>query len=510
MTMSTIQPHSKGSLSTMKLVRTFGRGAAALALATASLSGCSTDKLVAVKEPSNVTDPSSFNNERGTFELYKGVLNKFREATSGRLVGGGYIVMSGLLGDELNAGKTNTATAGAFTTQTIVDGRAMNTGDAADGGYEGVWRQLHGVRLQAMNTIPALRKYGPNHPTDYTGHAYALWGMAETMLANFFCSGIPLTTVEFEGPFRYAAGSTTQEVYAHAIQLFDSSLVYARDSADVRHFAQVGKAWALLNLGRFDEAAAAAAAVPTSFVYRNFHSTVIPNSTGTVNFTWPTGTTHAVGDMGTVSDREGINGLPYRSSGDPRTLVQQMQVAQPASGNAVTFKPLRWIVDGGDTPVIMASGVEARLIEAEAALRAGSPNWLTILNALRTSGTFTTTVVSATRTDTTWAPGEGAILFTSVGTTLPGMRPLSDPGTAEARTSLLFQERASWLFLTGRRHADMRRLVRQYNRSADDVFPRGPYPAGPIGSYGSDVNAPAPASEVQYNEQYAGCFDRQA
>src|SRR5690606_40849192 len=60
--------------------------------------------------------------------------------------------------------------------------------------------------------------------------------------------------------------------------------------------------------------------------------------------------------------------------------------------------------------------------------------------------------------DTTWAPGEGAILFTSIGGSLPGLPPLEDPGTDEARVDLLFQERAYWLFLTGRRHADMRRL----------------------------------------------------
>src|SRR5581483_874628 len=105
----------------------------------------------------------------------------------------------------------------------------------------------------------------------------------------------------------------------------------------------------------------------------------------------------------------------------------------------------------------MASGVEARLIEAEAALAAGDASWLTILNRLRTDGTFTTAPHPGdpTVTDTTWGPGVGAVLFPNG---LPGLRPLTDPGTPAARVDLLFAERAAWLFLTGHRLGDMRRL----------------------------------------------------
>src|SRR5690606_39976882 len=99
---------------------------------------------------------------------------------------------------------------------------------------------------------------------------------------------------------------------------------------------------------------------------------------------------------------------------------------------------------------------------------------------------------------------------TCIGAPITGLLPLEARGSQEARVDLLFQERAYWLFLTGRRHSDMRRLIRQYGRSGATVFPQGAYPAGPIGTYGTDVNAPAPASELLYNPQYQGCFDRQA
>ena len=497
----------------MTLLSTFSRPCAALMLVSAVLAGCSTSDLVAVDPPagfSSAPDPSAFDNERGALELYRGVLNKFREATSGRITPGGYIVMSGLISDELNAGLTNTATAGAFTSMSVVDGRSMTPGDPDEGGYDNVWRELQGVRMQAMNAIPALRKYGQKQPKDYAGHAFALWGMSEVMLANFFCSGIPLTTVEFQGSFSYEPGSTSQQVYEDAIAKFDSAMANAPDSTDVVNLAKVGKGWALLNLGKFDEAAQAVADVPTDFVYKNFHSTAIKNSTGTPNFTSAL-SADDIGDMGTISDREGGTGLPYRSSNDPRTLSQKVVDANPLSGKAEVFKPSRWMVNGGDTPVIMASGVEARLIEAEAALRRDDPSWLTTLNALRTSGSFNTSAPDSTgAVDTTWAVGDGAVLFTSIGAPITGLRPLQDPGSADARVDLLFEERAYWLFLTGRRHSDLRRLIRQYGRSETDVFPQGPYPAGPVGSYGTDVNAPAPADEVLYNPQFKGCFDRQA
>ena len=57
-------------------------------------------------------DPDAFDNEQGTVELYRGRSSNSGEATSGKITPGGYITMSGLLGDELSAGKLNTPTCG--------------------------------------------------------------------------------------------------------------------------------------------------------------------------------------------------------------------------------------------------------------------------------------------------------------------------------------------------------------------------------------------------------------
>jgi hypothetical protein len=127
----------------------------------------------------------------------------------------------------------------------------------------------------------------------------------------------------------------------------------------------------------------------------------------------------------------------------------------------------------------LADGVEARLIEAENQLRLGNTaNWLSILNALRT--------------------------------TVSGLAPLSDPGTPVARENLHFKERAFWLFATAHRLGDLRRLVRQYGRSPDTVFPIGSYFKG--GAYGNDQSLPIPFEETN-NPQFtvtADCQNRTA
>ena len=52
-----------------------------------------------------------------------------------------------------------------------------------------------------------------------------------------------------------------------------------------------------------------------------------------------------------------------------------------------------------------------------------------------------------------------------------GLDPLPTAGHAGRGGDLLFSERAFWLFATGHRLGDMRRLIRQYDRTAEQAFP---------------------------------------
>jgi hypothetical protein len=92
-----------------------------------------------------------------------------------------------------------------------------------------------------------------------------------------------------------------------------------------------------------------------------------------------------------------------------------------------------------------------------------------------------------------------------------GLDSLSDPGASlsgaaadSARVDLMFRERAFWMFLTGHRPGDLRRLVRQYGRQQNKVYPTGPYPV--LGNlYGTDVVLPIPTAEKISNPLFTGC-----
>jgi hypothetical protein len=70
------------------------------------------------------------------------------------------------------------------------------------------------------------------------------------------------------------------------------------------------------------------------------------------------------------------------------------------------------------------------------------------------------------------------------------------------------------LFGTGSRLGDLRRLIRQYGRNAETVFPTGPYANGenpnlptPIPNYGTDVNLGLPTTGyTTTNPYFHGCL----
>ena len=90
------------------------------------------------------------------------------------------------------------------------------------------------------------------------------------------------------------------------------------------------------------------------------------------------------------------------------------------------------------------------------------------------------------------------------------MAALPTPATQDAATSLFFREKAFWEFGRGFRLGDLRRQVRQYGRTVNQVFPVGQHYRG--GNYGVDVNLPVTQSEENNPalEGKAACIDRNA
>jgi hypothetical protein len=271
-------------------------------------------------------------------------------------------------------------------------------------------------------------------------------------------------------------------MFQRAVVQFDSSAAGA--AADVANLARVGKGRALTELGQFSQAAASVSAVPTSFVYNAEYS-----ATSLVNaiFDWMVNTANF-----TPADIEGGNGLNFVSARDPRVVVLRdgagnpvRRLGQDGSTSTVTIQGY----PSGAAPLKLATGVEARLIEAESALRAGNiVTWLSALNAPRVDA-----VVRA------------AFAITQASGAPDPLPPLVDPGTAEARVDLLFRERAFWMYLTTHRVGDLRRLVRQYNRVSTAVWPTGAYAKG--GTYGTDQNITPSIAETN-NPTWKACTDR--
>ncbi|MCR4339460.1 MAG: hypothetical protein NUW01_06195 [Gemmatimonadaceae bacterium] len=457
-----------------------------VALLAGVLGGCSPDKLVGSGQlPPDVSDPDATQTEQGALAAYNGALVTFRSGVAGPL--SSYIPLSGLIGDELQTlgpsiggwdsdlEETDRRVLPAFS-----DPTAEQRNSRASWLYGDLYKSLHSARATAREAVRLLRRFAPSQPPALAGHLYAVEGYADVYLGDLFCSGVPLSTVD-DGGFTLRPGSTTAEAYEQAVALFDSALAAATGSAPVLNLARVGKGRALLALARYSEAAQAVAAVPDGFEHQlRFTVRVGADNQTVLDASFIRLFVGAENPFPftispTMSDGEGGTGLDYRSSGDPRTAS-----ANYAWGPFGTpqFLPAKYS-RRGDSPITLADWREARLIEAEAALQGGDlTTWLNKLNHLRQSGIA------------------------------PALPDLADPGSTDARVDLLFRERAFWLFLTGHRQGDMRRLIRQYQRDPSAVYPVGTHPRG--AAYGADVSAPVPAAERQFNRHFTGCIHRDA
>jgi hypothetical protein len=436
--------------------------------------------------PAGISNPNTYNTPAGALALYNGVISAFQmhTDTAGSMDAGvfvNFVLSSGLLTDELQSGNLGgnqlDYSAVGVTSAAQVDVRQLPEGvgvTLTDGAYS----DLQGLRNSAGIASDALAAYDTLHSPALRGMMYALQGYSEIFLADLFCAGVPLSTLDYHGDFTQHAGSTTPELYQAAVAKFDTALTLSRDSARILDLARVGKGRALLNLGQYAAAAAAVDSVPPDYAYQFVINWA--GSSSDVLFV----DNGSSGSGKTAVDSEGNTGLPYLSSHDPRS-------AASSRGTNLYHVP-QYIPNkyGGATPglypITVASGIEARLIQAEAAyhgVATGTGSWLDQLNALRQ---------------------------TAIAPALPA---LTDPGTDSARVAMIFRERALWLYVTGHRQGDLRRLIRQYPTvapSADAVYPTGVYPLfGALSRYGTDVTAPIPTAE-HINPLFTGCLSRGA
>ncbi len=441
---------------------------------TLSAQGCIHD-ILSVTDPDIVTEETlRANTAVGAMALHNGTIFRLAQATAGPGTGADPLFLfGGLMTDEWLSGDTfiqrNTED------QRIFDDR--NTFNAPP------FRAINRVRVQAGATIDALRQYQPS-PATNIARMFAFIAYVEVLAGEHYCNGVPLSS--FVGSaITYGDPLSNDSLFALATANADSAIsnLGGVDSARVQWLAQVVKGRALLDRGQFAAASTAVAGVPDTFHYDVTYSVVAGD-----NQLWALNASARRYTVGN-GDGGGLNFIGARKDPRIRTKTGPDRIFDTAFNLQVTRQGT-W---DRTTAVKVATGVEARLIEAEAALRASTPDyitWLARLNQLRRN----TQLYPPAPADTSYKPVAGTVLADT-----------TDPGTDPARVDLTFRERAFWMFGTGHRLGDMRRLLRQYGRTENTVYPHGAWFKG--GNFGDAIQMPIPFDE-QNNPKFVRCADR--
>jgi len=454
---------------------------------------CSTKSLLDAPDPDLIAPPDLATPE-GANALRIGALQRWRFSTGGDNTNGqeSTWLTGGLLADEW-------ATSSTFVQNDELDERRIKL-DNATVTFD--FRKLNRVRTAVNQALPGMYKWRPTETTNIA-ELYFARGNAEMQLASDFCNGIPLSdasTATSPTDIKWGDQLTVAQVFQVAIATLDSGLALASGTADstvkVIQGLKITKARALLGLGGAANVAAAAALVagiPTDSAYRHTYA-----ATSGSNALWGqprSSRRYNVGDNieGNAHDIVVANNLNFFSAKDSRvpsayTISSKGDTTKSQDGLIYSRTTTIW---GQETPVMVTSGIDARLIEAEAAFQSGNylapvTGTLAILNTLRASTHNLGAINSAV------------------------MTALTDPGTDSARVAQLFREKAFWTFSRGQRLGDLRRLVRQdpYKQwfNVGNSFPSGTHYRG--GVYGTDVNLPVPQDEFKNNPNFKGCLDR--
>jgi starch-binding outer membrane protein, SusD/RagB family len=445
------------------------RFAAACMLVAVATTACDTEGLLEVDDP-DVTRPEALFDSTNVAAVRAYGVGEFSIAFGGSSTTPGVVTAGGLLADEFFH-------SGTFQQNREIDKRRIGNQNAT---LNTVFSNLQQARRATELATRSFEQLRPN--TAELAELQNLAGYTYLLFAETFCSGVPFSE-QVDGRFEYGPRQTTAEILTRASQRFDAAATTAgaatgTAASNQQNLSRLGRARIAMNQNNYAAAVALVSGIPTNWSYQLEYS---DNTTRQNNGVF--GITQTRKEYGLAS-LEGGNGIEYRlNPEDPR--VPWSIDGGAADALIRQYTPRKY--DSRNAPIALASGLEARLIEAEAALDRGNSNaYLPILNALR-------------------APA--------------GLSDLSDPGSADERVDQFFRERAFWLFGSGQRLGAMRRLVRQYGRAADDVFPAGDYTR--LGTdeilrpdavgYGPDVNLPLPIQEENNPlPESAICIDRSA
>jgi hypothetical protein len=450
--------------------------AAAVAAGTLFLGACNVKQDLLAPQQPGVISPSSVANATAAEALYAGALDRWKNA----MINGGnnteaLFQFEALFTDEVRSADT-------FSQRNDADQRVTQSNDGVLTPIYNFAQQARGRARDAINSLLAFDTSPLG--TSHVGEMYLAMGSIETALSEAFCNGVPYGETVNGSPV-YAQPISAVDGAKLAITRFDSALTFlgASDAttAAIKNAVLIAKGRAQVDAGDFAGAAATVAPVPTSFQYNwNYSITTADNGW------WVMGPAVKRYNAGDSVSTAGIiqNAIPFAELHDPRVVTEDTHV--PAEDRKSDFIQVdNW---DRDDPVPPLTGIDARLIQAEAQLNAGNFTGMTAtLNALRAS------------------PQTIGIFQ------IPAMAPLTAPADKTSATNLFFREKALWQYERGWRMGDLRRLVRQYGRTQDKVYPNGAFARNttPSGSYGTEVAFPVPDAE-KTNPLFTGCLDTNA
>ena len=444
----------------------------ALSLGLLAIAACNPNAALRPKEKGVVTTigPSALPG------LYIGALNDFTIAWSGAGDGGngsheGHVGLSSIFTDEMTSLYLD-----EFTFR-----RALDTGQATPQNTQlaGIFNDLSASRHSSQLAEASFATLAPHD----VGRAemLSIEGYTYILFAEMWCSGVPFGSLnETTGAPVYGQPLTTGAMDTIALALFDTASTlaasdttteilgaYATSTAEILALSEVGRARVLLDLGQFTAAQAAADSAVLNDPTLNYQMENSLNSPRQYNGVWQY--TFADDAWGVV-DRKGGNGLDFESANDPRILWvdghQNGSLGVTPSGLDTIYFQLKYPTK--ETSATLASATEATLISAEADLHAGNiGSWANKLNMLRANS------------------GLGLPPLTADSTSL---------ASPDMRVEVHFREREFWLWLTGTRLGDLRRLIHQYGHND--------FPANPT----RDIRFSIPVSETN-NPNFKQCKD---
>jgi hypothetical protein len=400
------------------------------------LTACKGDPL-SVQSPSRIP-ATGLQSAANAQLLVNGALGDFECAL------GSYIVLGGLIGEELDDA-TQTADRFPYDARTMISSDRRYAVQSCEN--LGVYSPLQTARVSADNVRQLLEQLNdqtlPNRQR-LLATANLVEGYSMALLGEGFCS-TTFSTFDANGEVVYGPELQPAQAYAAAEERFTAAIAAAQaaGATDLLNAALVGRARVRLDEGNLAGARADAVQVPANFEY---DATASGTSGRRNNRIWA--------QNNVISQATSV-GAPYRNLNDPRVPVTDL------GKRSVTGVPLfaQTKYPAVNSPYPIATGEEAQLIVAEADIGADPANTLAIINAFRAAGNQ--------------GPYVGAV------------------DAASLKSEIIDQRRRA-LFLEGQHLGDLIRYNITPTPAAGTAYPAG-------GTYGSNICLPLPDVERQNN-----------